>query len=233
LIPEPEVVEDVNDKDHDHHDETQQKDADLKVKSELNPLKPYFKKANQHTIDTVATIKAFKKANDHSKDTVVTNEVTQLIEYQKAKKEVAETNQAPVEREQSPKKEVAQTKPAPVELEQSPEKGVINQCDQDPVELAIKQQGSQGFIDLEVKKNLLFNLRGTIGDFKVLEEKRKNLAMRPDFSLSEIFGMIDNGEKGYVDLNALCKFSESGKMSFSREDWAFMLDYFDRDGDSL
>merc|ERR1711935_843365 len=56
----------------------------------------------------------------------------------------------------------------------------------DPVDDARMQQGMQGYIDVETKRKLVFNLRGTIGDHRVLEEKRKNLAMRPDFALSEI-----------------------------------------------
>jgi len=102
----------------------------------------------------------------------------------------------------------------------------------DPVDEARMQQGMQGYIDVEIKRKLVFNLRGTIGDHRVLEEKRKNLAMRPDFALSELFTMVDTDSNGYANMNELCKWSEGGNINFTREDWAVMLDYFDKDGDT-
>jgi len=104
---------------------------------------------------------------------------------------------------------------------------------EDPVEDARAQQGSMGFINNDTKKQLVLSLRGTVGDHRVLEEKRKNLAMRPDFSLSEIFAMIDMKKNGYVGLNDLDKFSESGNINLSREDWAVLLDVFDYDVDTF
>jgi len=114
-----------------------------------------------------------------------------------------------------------------------PEEVEVNvNTESDPVDEARMQQGMQGYIDVEIKRKLVFNLRGTIGDHRVLEEKRKNLAMRPDFALSELFTMVDTDSNGYANMNELCKWSEGGNINFTREDWAVMLDYFDKDGDT-
>merc|ERR1712151_183012 len=124
----------------------------------------------------------------------------------------------------TPLQESAPQEPEDVEVDMNQEA--------DPVEDARMQQGMQGFIDVETKRKLVFNLRGTIGDHRVLEEKRKNLAMRPDFALSELFTMVDTDKNGYANMNELCKWSEGGNINFTREDWAVMLDYFDRDNDT-
>jgi len=64
-----------------------------------------------------------------------------------------------------------------------------------------------------------------------LEDKRKNLAMRPDFCLREIFGFIDLGSTGYVNLNDLSTWSRNSNINLSREDWASIMDRFDKDRD--
>jgi Ca2+-binding EF-hand superfamily protein len=101
-----------------------------------------------------------------------------------------------------------------------------------PLESARFQQGSQGFMNAATKHELLRALNGTMKDQRILETKRKNLAMRSDFCLSEIFTMIDANKSGYVNLNELDKWAQAAGVHMTREDWAVVLDRFDCDLDS-
>ena len=101
-----------------------------------------------------------------------------------------------------------------------------------PLDSARYQQGTQGFMNAETKAELLRALNGTMKDQRILETKRKNLAMRNDFCLSEIFTMIDLNKSGYVNLNELHKWSQAAGVHLTREDWAIVLDRFDTDLDS-
>jgi len=94
------------------------------------------------------------------------------------------------------------------------------------------QQGTQGYMETSTKSELLRALNGTMKDQRILETKRKNLAMRYDFCLSEVFGMIDLNKSGYVNLNELDKWSQGAGVHLTREDWAVVLDRFDTDVDA-
>ena len=50
------------------------------------------------------------------------------------------------------------------------------------LQLAMIQQSNQGYIDPDTKYDLAKTIRSTVEDLRVLEDKRKNLSMRPDFS---------------------------------------------------
>lgn len=51
--------------------------------------------------------------------------------------------------------------------------------------------------DPECKDRLFKNVRSMLTDFRKLEAKRKNLSMRFDFCLTEIFTQVDTGKTGY------------------------------------
>jgi Ca2+-binding EF-hand superfamily protein len=99
------------------------------------------------------------------------------------------------------------------------------------LERAKAQQGIAGFIDTATKCELVSHLAGTIGDHATLESKRRDVAMRNDFCLSEIFNMIDTHKVGYVALSDLEDWSKSGNINLEREDWAVLLDRYDSDND--
>ena len=99
------------------------------------------------------------------------------------------------------------------------------------LERAKAQQGTAGFIDTATKCELVSHLAGTIGDHSTLESKRRDIAMRSDFCLSEIFNMIDTHKVGYVSLSDLEDFAKSGNINLEREDWAVLLDRYDSDAD--
>jgi len=50
------------------------------------------------------------------------------------------------------------------------------------------------------KTRMVVNLRDSIWDNKVLEDKRIDLSLRYDFSLTEVFSMFDYSKTGYVSL---------------------------------
>jgi Ca2+-binding EF-hand superfamily protein len=75
------------------------------------------------------------------------------------------------------------------------------------------------------------NVRECLDDVKLIEEKRKNLAMRFDFCLTEVFGQIDVDKTGYVGINELDDWSTAGHIQINREDWAMILDRYDHSKD--
>lgn len=50
------------------------------------------------------------------------------------------------------------------------------------------------------KSRMVSNLRDSIWDNKMVEDKRIDLSLRYDFSLSELFNMMDYSKTGYVSL---------------------------------
>lgn len=88
-----------------------------------------------------------------------------------------------------------------------------------------------GLLTPDNKANMVTQMRASLKDLKNLEEKRINLALRFDFCLTEIFSQIDVGETGYLSLNDLDRWSKSSGISMNREDWANIIDRFDRDRD--
>jgi Ca2+-binding EF-hand superfamily protein len=83
------------------------------------------------------------------------------------------------------------------------------------------------------KMRMIAFLRSSIEDNKTLEEKRKTLAMRSDFNVTDLFNMIDGGDTGYLSLNDLDHFSIEYKVSVSRADWENMIARFDLDKDGM
>jgi len=44
------------------------------------------------------------------------------------------------------------------------------------------------------------NMKDMMLDNKILEEKKKNLSLRPDFNVQELFGMINYNKNGYLSV---------------------------------
>jgi len=82
------------------------------------------------------------------------------------------------------------------------------------------------------KARLFTNIDSCLSDILNIEQKRKNLSMRYDFNLTEIFNMIDVEKTGYIGLNDLDEWAIQSKVNMTREDWAMMLDRFDKSKDS-
>jgi len=82
------------------------------------------------------------------------------------------------------------------------------------------------------KTNWVELVRDNLKDVLNIEGKRKNLAMRFDFCLLEIFNQIDLESTGYIGLNDMDEWSKAGKINMTREDWAMMLDRYDTSLDS-
>lgn len=82
------------------------------------------------------------------------------------------------------------------------------------------------------KENFIEYVKDCLKDVLNIESKRKNLAMRFDFCLTEIFNQIDIEKTGYIGLNDLDEWTQTGKISMNREDWAMLLDRFDTSLDS-
>jgi len=87
--------------------------------------------------------------------------------------------------------------------------------------------------DPDCKDRLFGSVRACLADFRKLESKRKNLSMRFDFCLTEIFNQIDSGKTGYLTLNNLDDWAKRSGILMNREDWALILDRYDRDKDSF
>jgi len=107
----------------------------------------------------------------------------------------------------------------------------VLEMNNDIIQVARMQQSTSGYIETDTKYELCRSVKTTMEDLKVLEEKRKNLSMRPDFSLSEIYEFVNKKQSGYVELNDLNAWSRDSNINLTREDWAVLLDRFDKDGD--
>jgi len=95
------------------------------------------------------------------------------------------------------------------------------------VESQIQETGQDTQADPECRNRLVSNLNNVLKDMKKLENKRKNLSMRFDFCLTEIFNQIDVGSTGYVTLNNLNSYSVQSGILMNRGDWAVILDRYD------
>ena len=78
---------------------------------------------------------------------------------------------------------------------------------------------------------LLRNVKECLNDVLLIEKKRKNLSMRFDFCLTEVFGQIDVEKTGYVGINELDDWSTAANIQMNREDWAMILDRYDASKD--
>jgi len=87
--------------------------------------------------------------------------------------------------------------------------------------------------DPDCQDRLVENLKACMGDLRKLESKRKNLSMRFDFCLTEMFNQIDQGQTGYLTLNNLDNYAKQSGILMNREDWAIILDRHDRDKDGF
>ena len=81
------------------------------------------------------------------------------------------------------------------------------------------------------KARLISCFKQSLEELQILEEKRRNLAMRFDFCLTETFSMIDSTMHGYIGLNELNNYSLDSGIILNREDWAVVIDRFDKDKD--
>jgi len=86
--------------------------------------------------------------------------------------------------------------------------------------------------DPECRGRFFTNVKAILSDFRKLEAKRKNLAMRFDFCLTEIFNQIDTSNTGYMTLNNFDEYAKKSGILMNREDWAVVVDRFDRDKDN-
>merc|ERR1740139_695825 len=83
------------------------------------------------------------------------------------------------------------------------------------------------------KSRMVLNLRDSIWDNKVVEDKRIDLSLRYDFSLSELFNMMGYSKNGYVSLLDLERFVFDFGILLNRVDLCIIIDRFDLDRDGL
>jgi len=83
------------------------------------------------------------------------------------------------------------------------------------------------------KSRMVHNLRDSIWDNKMVEDKRIDLSLRYDFSLSELFNMMDYSKNGYVSLLDLERFVFDFGILLNRVDLCIIIDRFDLDRDGL
>ena len=83
------------------------------------------------------------------------------------------------------------------------------------------------------QRSMIVNLKDSIFDNKVLEEKRTNLAMRYDFALTDMFSMADYDRTGVVTLENLRRFSFDNSLALDNEDLCIIIDRFDKDRDGM
>lgn len=70
-----------------------------------------------------------------------------------------------------------------------------------------------------------------LNEQKILEEKRRNLALRFDFCIGEFFQQVDARKTGYCNMNDIWTYSRNSGFQMNKEDWCIIMDRFDRDRD--
>lgn len=83
------------------------------------------------------------------------------------------------------------------------------------------------------KSRMVVNLRDSIWDNKMVEDKRIDLSLRYDFSLYELFSMMDYSNNGYVSLADFERFVYDYNILQNRADLCIILDKYDIDKDNL
>lgn len=83
------------------------------------------------------------------------------------------------------------------------------------------------------KSRMVVNLRDSIWDNKMVEDKRIDLSLRYDFNLSELFNMMDYSKTGYVSLLDLERFVYDYNILLNRVDLCIIIDRYDVDKDGL
>lgn len=78
---------------------------------------------------------------------------------------------------------------------------------------------------------MIVNLNDAIHDNKLLEDKKVGLALRYDFCLHELFGMMDINNSGWVSLTEFERFSLEFGVALSMEDLSIIIDRYDKDRD--
>lgn len=79
--------------------------------------------------------------------------------------------------------------------------------------------------------NLTSSMKSSIQDNQVLEEKRRSLALRYDFCLTEFFQIIAHRDPASINLDDLIYFGHVSNVNLSKEDWAIIVVRYDRDRD--
>lgn len=126
------------------------------------------------------------------------------------------------------------------EKKESPNRYVVTRkvTDPIPVEIVLEERASNFKISNKsaemTEKNtirdiLLENFESSLKDIRELEVKRSNLALRFDFCLTELMSQIDTRKTGYVNLPDICAWSKKSNVSLNKEDWARIVDRFDKD----
>ena len=77
------------------------------------------------------------------------------------------------------------------------------------------------------KSRMVLNLRDSIWDNKVVEDKRIDLSLRYDFSLQELFNMVDINKTGSISLLNWEKFVYDNNILMNRVDLSIIIEKYD------
>lgn len=83
------------------------------------------------------------------------------------------------------------------------------------------------------KSLLIENLKDSLLDNKVLEELRINLSLRTDFTLPELFKLIDYSKTGRLTFNDFSQFSTENHINFYPVELETIFRRYDKDKDGL
>lgn len=82
--------------------------------------------------------------------------------------------------------------------------------------------------------NLVESCKDMVLDNKILEEKRKNLSLRPDFNVQEFFHMINYNKNGFLSIVEFEIFINKNQyLNLNLSDIELLFERFDRDRDGV
>jgi len=81
---------------------------------------------------------------------------------------------------------------------------------------------------------LMKNMKDMLLDSKILEEKRKNLSLRPDFNVQELFGMVNYNKNGFLSVVEFEIWSNKNPyLNLNLSDIELIFERYDRDKDGV
>ena len=81
---------------------------------------------------------------------------------------------------------------------------------------------------------MISNMKDMLLDSKILEEKRKNLSLRPDFNVQELFGMVNYNKNGFLSVVEFEIWSNKNPyLNLNLSDIELIFERYDRDKDGV
>lgn len=84
------------------------------------------------------------------------------------------------------------------------------------------------------KHNFMGNFQDMMHDNAILEEKRKNLSLRPDFNIQEMFGMVNYNKNGFLTVEEFAIFVQKNPyLNLNASDIDLLFSRYDKDQDGV